>query len=222
MPSAGSSTEAGGDEAGEPLLVVISGPSGAGKDSVLERLRERGIPAHFTVTATTRPQREVKSEDHRFLSFLSEEEFQSLLEEDGLLEHAEVYGYHYGVPKAPLRQALANGKDVLVRVDTQGAATIKKLLPDAVLIFLTPSSPTASPPAASLIDELETRLVARGQDDAATIKRRLDAARRELERQGEFDYVVVNERDDLDGTVDRVEEILATERSRAGRRPIRI
>ena len=198
--------------AGEPLLVVISGPSGAGKDSVLERLRERGNPAHFTVTATTRPQREVKPEDHRFLSFLSEEEFQSLLEEDGLLEHAEVYGYHYGVPKAPLRQAIADGRDVLVRVDIQGAATIKKLQPDAVLIFLTASS----------IEELETRLVARGQDDAATMKRRLEAARQELERQGEFDYVLINKRGDLDGTVDRVEEILAVERGRAGRRTVRI
>ncbi len=212
MGSADSSQEAGGAAAGEPLLVVISGPSGAGKDSVLERLRERGIAAHFTVTATTRPQREVKPEDHRFLSFLSEEDFQLLLANDGLLEHAEVYGYHYGVPKAPLRQALAEGKDVLVRVDVQGAATIKKLVPGAVLIFLTASS----------IDELEARLVARGQDDAATVERRLEAARRELERKETFDYVVVNERDDLDGAVDRVEKILAEERVRAGRRPVEI
>ncbi len=194
----------------DPLLVVISGPSGAGKDSVLERLRERGLPAHFTVTATTRPRREVKPEDHRFLSFLSEPEFDRLLAEDGLLEHAQVYGYHYGVPKAPLREALARGEDVLVRVDVQGAATIKSLVPDAVLIFLTPPS----------IEELEARLVERGQDDAETVRRRVEAATRELEEQSKFDYVVVNERDRLDEAVDRVQAILLAERCRVGRRPV--
>jgi len=189
---------------------VISGPSGAGKDSVLERLRERGLPAHFTVTATTRPRREVKPEDHRFLSFLSEPEFDRLLAEDGLLEHAQVYGYHYGVPKAPLREALARGEDVLVRVDVQGAATIKSLVPDAVLIFLTPPS----------IEELEARLVERGQDDAETVRRRVEAATRELEEQSKFDYAVVNERDRLDEAVDRVQAILLAERCRVGRRPV--
>lgn len=196
--------------AGDPLLVVISGPSGAGKDSVLERLRERGLPAHFTVTATTRPQREVKPEDHQFLSFLSEPEFDRLLAEDGLLEHAQVYGYHYGVPKAPLREALARGQDVLVRVDVQGAATIKSLVPDAVLIFLTLPS----------LEELEARLVERGQDDAETVQRRVKAAARELEQQSRFDYTVVNERDRLDEAVDRVQAILLAERCRVGRRPV--
>ena len=196
--------------AGDPLLVVISGPSGAGKDSVLERLRERGLPAHFTVTATTRPQREVKPQDHRFLSFLSEPEFGRLLAEDGLLEHAQVYGYHYGVPKAPLREAIARGEDVLLRVDVQGAATIKSLVPDAVLIFLTPPS----------IEELEARLVERGQDDAETVRRRVQAATRELEEQPRFDYAVVNERDRLDDAVDRVQAIMLAERCRVGRRPV--
>ena len=196
--------------AGDPLLVVISGPSGAGKDSVLERLRERGLPAHFTVTATTRPRREVKPQDHRFLSFLSEPEFDRLLAEDGLLEHAQVYGYHYGVPKAPLREAIARGEDVLLRVDVQGAATIKSLVPDAVLIFLTPPS----------IEELEARLVERGQDDAETVRRRVQAATRELEEQPRFDYAVVNERDRLDEAVDRVQAILLAERCRVGRRPV--
>ena len=196
--------------AGDPLLVVISGPSGAGKDSVLERLRERGLPAHFTVTATTRPQREVKPQDHRFLSFLSEPEFDRLLAEDGLLEHAQVYGYHYGVPKAPLREAIARGEDVLLRVDVQGAATIKSLVPDAVLIFLTPPS----------IEELEARLVERGQDDAETVRRRVQAATRELEEQPRFDYAVVNERDRLDDAVDRVQAIMLAERCRVGRRPV--
>ena len=195
-----------------PLLVVISGPSGVGKDAVLSCLRERGVPAHFTVTATTRPKREVNPADHQFLRFLSEAEFDRLLAQDGLLEHAQVYGYRYGVPKAQVSEALAAGKDVIMRVDVQGAATIKRLVPAALLIFL------ASPS----IEELEARLRSRGLDDPNVIQRRLDAAARELGEQSRFDYVVVNERDQLEKATDRVLEIMATERRRAGRRPVKL
>ncbi len=197
---------------GGPLLIVLSGPSGVGKDAVLARLRERGVPAHFTVTATTRPQREVNPADYQFLRFLSEAEFERLLAEDGLLEHAQVYGYRYGVPKAQVSEALAAGKDVIMRVDVQGAATIKRLVPAAVLIFLAPPS----------LEELEARLRSRGLDDADVIQRRLDAAARELGEQSRFDYVVVNERGQLDKAVDRVLEIMATERRRAGREPVKL
>jgi len=193
-----------------PLLVVISGPSGVGKDAVLSRLRERGVPAHVTVTATTRPKREVNPADHEFLRFLSEAEFDRLLAQDGLLEHAQVYGYRYGVPKAQVREALAAGKDVIVRVDVQGAATIKRLVPAAVLIFL----------AAPSREELEARLRSRGLDDPQVIQRRLAAAAREVAEQSRFDYVVVNEHDRLDETVDRVLEIMEKERQRAGREPV--
>ena len=195
---------------GGPLLVVISGPSGAGKDSVLLRLRERELPFHFTVTATTRPQREVDPADHQFISFLSEEAFDRLLAEDGLLEHAQVYGYRYGVPKAPVREALERGQDVVMRVDVQGAATIKKLTPAALLIFLTPPS----------LEELEARLRSRGLDDPETMRRRLEAASRELEQLPRFDYAVANERDRLDDAVDQVLAIMAAERCRVGRRPV--
>ena len=195
-----------------PLLIVISGPSGVGKDAVLSLLRERGLPAHFTVTATTRPQREVNPADHRFLRFLSEAEFERLLAEDGLLEHAQVYGYRYGVPKAQVSEALAAGKDVIMRVDVQGAATIKRLVPAAILIFLAPPS----------LEELEARLRSRGLDDPEVIQRRLDAAARELAEQSLFDYVVVNEHDELEQTVDKVFEIMAAERRRAGREPVKL
>ena len=195
---------------GGPLLAVISGPSCAGKDSVLGCLRERHYPAHFTVTATTRPKREVRPEDHAFLRFLTDSEFQELLRNDGLLEHAEVYGYHYGVPKAPLREALANGKDVIMRVDVQGAETIKRLVPDAVLIFLTVPS----------VDEIEARLRSRAQDDEETVQKRLKAAVRELDELPKFDYAVVNERDRLDDTGDKIEAILLAERCRIGRAPV--
>ncbi len=205
------SSAAGGGEDG-PLLVVISGPSGVGKDAVLSRLQERGFPAHYTITGTTRPQRAEESARDSFLRFLSEEEFDRLLAEDGLLEHAEVYGYRYGVPKAPVREALARGQDVLMRVDTQGAASIKKLVPAAVLIFLAPPS----------LDELQVRIRSRGLDDDATIRRRLDKAEHEMAQSPHFDHVVVNERDRLDDAVDRLIAIISAERCRAGREPAKL
>jgi len=197
---------------GGPLLVVISGPSGVGKDALLGRLQERGVPAHYTVTATTRPRREVKPADHQFLSFLTDAGFERLLAEDGLLEHARVYGYHYGVPKAPLREALGRGQDVILRVDVQGAATIKRLVPAAVLIFLAPPS----------VEELESRLRARGLDDPETIRKRLDAASRELAERSKFDYAVVNESDLLDAAADRIVAIIAAEHCRVGRQPVQL
>ena len=196
-------------EGAGPLLVVISGPSGVGKDTVLARMKERGLPLHFTVTATTRPPREENSADP-LLALLSEETFDRLLEEDGLLEHAQVYGYRYGVPKAPVREALERGQDVVVRVDTQGAASIKKLAPAAILIFLAPPS----------LKALEARLRARGLDDAKTMQRRLQSASQEMEQASKFDHTVVNEEDGVDDVVDRVVAIMAAERSRAGRRPV--
>jgi len=122
-----------------PLLVVISGPSGVGKDAVRKRMQERGCPFHFVVTATDRPQRpgEVHGKDYFFISAA---EFDRMLANGELLEHAIVYGQHKGIPKAHVRQALTSGQDVLMRVDVQGATTIRRLVPEAVLIFLMPSS----------------------------------------------------------------------------------
>jgi guanylate kinase len=191
--------------------VVISGPSGVGKDSLLTRLRELKLPAHFTVTATTRPQHEVDPADHQFLSFLTEEEFERLLASDGLLEHANVYGYRYGVPKSQVRDALSHGQDVVMRVDVQGAATIKRIVPGALLIFLAPPS----------MAELETRLRERRRgDDEEAIRRRLEAARREMDESATFDHVVVNEDGRLDDAARRVIEVIESERKRAGRLPI--
>jgi guanylate kinase len=197
-------------EAPPPLLVVISGPSGVGKDALLATLSARGINAHFTVTATTRPKREVRPEDHRYISFLTNEAFDELLANHGLLEHAKVYGYHYGVPKAQIVEALAQGRDVIVRVDVQGAATIKRLVPNAVSIFLAPPS----------IDELEARLRSRGLDDPEVIKKRLAAARRELDQQSSFDHVVVNQRDLLERAAGEVLAIMDRERARPHRQPV--
>ena len=120
----------------DPLLIVISGPSGSGKDSVIQRMKEMNLPFHFVITATTRPARpeEVHGVDY---FFLSPDEFAEMIEKDGLLEYAIVYNDYKGIPKEQVRQALASGKDVVMRIDVQGAATIRKICPDALSIFLT-------------------------------------------------------------------------------------
>ena len=120
-----------------PLLIVISGPSGVGKDTVIQRMKERHLPFHFVVTATTRPprQNEVNGRDY---FFYSKEQFTEMLKKGELLEHALVYNDYKGIPKSQVKKALASGKDVVMRLDVQGAGTIRQLCPEALLIFLSP------------------------------------------------------------------------------------
>jgi guanylate kinase len=189
-----------------PILLVLSGPSGVGKDSVLARLAEKGLPFRRVLTVTTRPRRPGERDGVDY-SFLKDEEYDRLLASGGLLEHAEVYGLRYGVPKAPVRQALARGEDVVVRVDVQGAATLRHLLPKAVLVFLAPAS----------LEELEGRLRRRRTEDEAVVRRRLETARQEMEQQGLFDYVVVNADGRLDEAAERLASIIEAEKRRPGR-----
>ena len=200
-----------------PLLIVVSGPSGVGKDALLAGIRARdaegggGMEAFAVpVTMTTRAPRdgEVDGVDYRFVSA---EEFERRLWAGELLEHAQVYGHSYGVPRSELRGALAAGRDVMMRVDVQGAATLRRLLPGALFLFLAPDDPR----------QLEARLRERGMDDA-TLRRRLDTAERELARRDQFDHVVVNVDGDLDGTVERVLAIVERERARPGRKPVEV
>jgi guanylate kinase len=190
-----------------PLLIVVSGPSGVGKDSVLARLAEKGLVFRRVLTVTTRPRRPEERDgvDYRFLT---DEEYDRLLASGGLLEHAEVYGLRYGVPKAPVQEALASGEDVVVRVDVQGAATLKRLLPEAVLVFLAPAS----------LEELEQRLRRRRTEGAAVLRHRLATARREMDQQGLFDHVVVNADSRLEEAVERLVAIIEAEKRRPGRR----
>jgi guanylate kinase len=192
----------------KPLLVVVSGPSGVGKDAVLARLRDVHPNAHFAITATTRPPRgsERDGDDYHFLS---DEEYDRLLREDGFLENAEVYSYRYGVPKAGVREALARGQDVIMRVDVQGAATIKRLAPSALFIFLAPAS----------LEELEERLRRRNTEAESALRLRLDTARREMACQKDFDQVVINREGELDGAVSQIIAVIEAERQRKGRLP---
>jgi len=192
-----------------PLLIVLTGPSGAGKDSVLARLRSLGRPYHYAVTATTRPPR--PGEEHGVdYQFVSQDEWRRMLAADEFLEHALVYGQEKGVPRAPVREALAQGKDVILRTDIQGARTIKSRAPGALTIFVAAPSPR----------ELERRLRERGGDTQEQMEVRLREAEEEMAVAGAFDYTVVN--DDLERCTEEVEEIIAKERAREGRVGVRV
>lgn len=183
-----------------PLLIIISGPSGVGKDSVIQRMKERVLPFHFVITATTRQAR--KEEQHGVdYFFLSHDEFAEMIEKDELLEYAIVYGDYKGIPKEQVRKALDSGKDAIMRVDVQGAETVRKLAPQAVLIFLITESE----------DELIRRLKSRKTETPEGLKLRIATARKELEDLDIFDYLVVNSKDKLDEAVDMIQAIIRAE-----------
>lgn len=192
-----------------PLLVIISGPSGVGKDAALMRMRELGFPFHFVVTATDRPQRpgEIPGVDYHFLST---DEFQDMIRDGEFLEWANVYGQLKGIPKWEVREALATGKDVVLRIDVQGAATIRALAPEAILIFM----------LAKNEEELRSRLQWRRTDTPEQIDHRIETARRELEHIPSFDYVIVNEQARLDEAVGQIRSIIRAEKQRV--RPRRV
>jgi guanylate kinase len=196
----------------QPLLIVISGPSGVGKDTVIQRMKERRLPIHFVVTATTRAARagEVHGRDY---FFVSSDEFAEMIDRDELLEYAHVYNDYKGIPKQQVREALASGRDVVMRIDVQGAAKIRKLTAGgAVLIFLTATSE----------DELVQRLRARKTETPEGLNLRIATARKELERLTEFDYCVVNHDMTVDDTVDKVVAIIEAEHSRVTPRVVRL
>jgi len=195
----------------EPLLIVISGPSGVGKDSVLNRMKERGLPFHFVVTATTRPKRpnEINGQDY---IFVSSDEFARMIEGNELLEYAIVYNDYKGIPKQQVRDALSSLTDVIMRIDVQGAATIRKLVPNAVLIFLTTESE----------DDMVQRLQSRQTETPEGLKLRIATARQELKRANEFDYVVVNKQLCLDKTVDDISAIITAEHHRVIQRKVQL
>jgi len=192
-----------------PLLIVLSGPSGVGKDAVLNYLKKSESPLKFVTTMTTRPRRH-NEQDNIDYHFVSKEEFEKLLQNNELLESANVYGNWYGPPKEPIRQALKQGCDVIVKVDVQGAATIKKLAPEAVFIFLMPPS----------IDELATRLTQRYTESPESLATRLQAADNELKQIANFDYIVVNHRDQIETAVNEIKAIIAAEKCRVKQREI--
>ena len=189
------------------IVFVLSGPSGVGKDSVLEKLQALEPGLHYCVTTTTRsPRPEERAGVDYF--FLGEDEFLRLRDSGDLLEWAAVHGHFYGVPAAQVRSALARGQDVLACIDVQGAMTFKRRIPSAVLIFLAPSS----------VEELRRRLSGRGTESSRDVALRLANAEMELARVPDFDYVVMNPDGGLEDAVDAVRGIIRTERLRVNPR----
>jgi guanylate kinase len=193
----------------QPVLVVISGPSGVGKDAVLQGLKQRGFPLHFVVTATTRPRREGECEGVDYF-FVTLDRFKQMIQQDELIEYALVYQDYKGVPKAQIRTALDSGKDVVMRVDVQGAARIRSLLPEAILIFLLPPDE----------EEWLKRLRERKTETPETLKLRIETAKEELNRTSEYDYLVVNHNGRLDETVDTIASIIIAEHHRVNPRKV--
>ncbi|MCX8126445.1 MAG: guanylate kinase [Dehalococcoidia bacterium] len=194
-----------------PLLIVISGPSGVGKDAVIQRMKELNYPFHYVVTATTRPKRPTETDGVHY-HFLTDAEFKKLMRENGLIEWAQVYGNYYGVPRREVEKALMTGKDTVVKVDVQGAATIKKLVPDAVFIFLMPPS----------IEDLKQRLSSRNSESSSDRERRLAKVEEEVSTLPMFDYVVVNYQDRLNETIEKIAAIVTAEHARVHPRVVKL
>jgi guanylate kinase len=194
-----------------PLLVVLSGPSGVGKDAALAQLKKLDRPWHFVVTATTRSPRLGERDGVDYI-FLDTETFRRMKERDELLECAEVYGRWYGVPRSQVRQALKEGRDVILKVDVQGAATVSRLAPEAVSIFMLPGS----------FQELQDRLAERMTETSPEMERRLKVAREELRQVGDFDYRVVNSTGHLDRAVADIDAIIAAEKCRVVPRVVQL
>ncbi|HUF39723.1 MAG TPA: guanylate kinase [Anaerolineales bacterium] len=191
-----------------PLLIVISGPSGVGKDSVLKGLKGRDLGLHFVVTATNRAPRPAEQDGIDYF-FVSTDAFIEMIEADALIEYAQVYNDYKGVPKAQLRGAFASGKDVIMRVDVQGASTLRAKYPGALLIYLTASE-----------EDLRSRLRARGDDDDDALRLRVAMARKEINRLPDFDYIVENADGKLEETIDSIVAIVRAEHLKVAHREV--
>jgi guanylate kinase len=203
-PDPGMTSEATVAGAPGAMLVIVSGPSGVGKDTVIQSLDR--IPTkpvrYFVVTCTTRPRREYEVDGEHYY-FLDEAEFERRRLEGGFLEANNVHGHWYGTPREQVRQALVGGRDAILKIDVQGAAVVKQKVPEALLVFLVPPS----------LEDLFARLQARATESADELDVRQRNAALELARQDDYDYVVPNETGQVDRTAARVDEIIRSEKA---------
>jgi guanylate kinase len=193
------------------LLFVLSAPSGTGKDSVIQTLKETGTDFYVVSSVTTRSPRPGESEGNPY-HFIGEERFKQLIEADELLEYANVHGNWYGQPRQAIRENLKGGRDVLLKIDVQGAATVRRKVPEAIFIFLVPGS----------LAELEQRLAQRDTETPEQRARRLSDARAELAQRSLYDYVIVNRQNHLQEAVDRLRAIMLAEHSRTKIRQVHV
>jgi guanylate kinase len=204
------STEA---DSANPMLVIISGPSGVGKDTIIEALQERGHRPeyHYVVTCTTRSRRPGEIDGVSY-NFVSPVEFAALRDAGQLLEANEVHGNWYGTPRAGVRDALSDGRHAILKIDVQGARVVKSCVPEALLIFVVPPS----------LDTLVEHLKARRTESAEQLELRQRNAAIELARKDDYDYVVVNEEGRVDHTAKAIEEIIDQEERRGSRRAVTV
>jgi guanylate kinase len=184
----------------QPLILVISGTSGIGKDAVIKGMKSRNLPMHFVITATSRPPRADEKDGVDYF-FYSREEFEQRIANGEFIEHALVYQDYKGIPRAQVEEALKCGQDVILKLDVQGAATIRRLYPQAILVFLVPNT----------VEEWYDRLCDRGSETPESLKIRVDTAIREVAQIDMFDYVVLNAQDRLEKAVDDILDILRVE-----------
>jgi guanylate kinase len=194
-----------------PLLVVFSGPSGVGKDTVIRAVKSSGFDIHYVVTCTTRAPRpgEVDGVDYHFVD---KGEFTRMIADNELLEYANVHGHRYGTPIREVRDAFRRGQDALLKIDVQGGLQVKRRLPQAVFVFLAPPTP----------EELLCRLNRRHTESAGELKRRTRDAHFELSQRSSYDYVIVNQPDDVETAADQLKCIITAEKLRMHRQPIEL
>ncbi|HEX3014955.1 MAG TPA: guanylate kinase [Desulfobacteria bacterium] len=193
---------------GQGLLIVLSGPSGAGKGTLCKELVAAVPNLHVSVSATTRPPRRGEVNGKHYY-FVSDQEFAALLQENKLLEYAEYCGKYYGTPQSEVEKAINTGKDIILEIEIQGALKVKEKFPHGIFIFIVPPS----------LDELAARISKRGTESQAAIRQRLTQASRELEYVSEYDYVVVN--DKIETAVEKLKAILTAEKCKVKRRKIK-
>ena len=194
-----------------PLLVVLSGPSGVGKDAALTKLRELDRPWRFIVTATTRPKRPTEQDGVDYI-FMDEAAFLDMKSREQFLECAQVYGRWYGVPRSQVQDGLEAGQDVILKIDVQGAETVRKVAPEAVSVFMVPES----------LEDLRLRLSRRMGGNPSDTEVRLEEARREMDRLDEFDYCVVNRDGHLGRTIEVIDAIITAEKRRVVPRRVQL
>jgi guanylate kinase len=193
------------------LLLIISGPSGVGKDSIIDHMCSENNSCKYIVTVTTRNRRPNEIDGQHY-HFISKDKFDQMINQDELLEWAMVYGNYYGVPRKDVKQSLNQYEVVIIKVDVQGALTIKKKLPDAVFIFLMPPSET----------ELYERLINRGFMSEQDLNHRFRIARDEMNKIDHFDYVVENHTDNIEYAVSNINSIITAERCKVKQREINL